>query len=388
MTNLTSPASASNNLAVFDVPIFLNGTKNLASPGPNSPNTRARTHNVEAPASPNLAEKATSAVSNSRLTRSGKVEDIPMPMCLERGDPPDCTCILTLVHMQKLEMTVDADGDVPTVLSGQPDEAHWDAIRMVPATLRQALSTADVIDAESLVDRTALVCIDGKWNPAVRILVRGDVDHHRVTRIWSVSEAVMSALTQSAQMRQNLKIDNLHPIEEAAVRQSVEAAIEGSRGCSFEVPLVVLGRDGSQLHLRGKLGRKRDKSDHAPKPLDLNGRIGGYTHFAKDNYFTLHPGEGPNLRIDFAVEQLRAESAQPSPTTFTLVELARINESGVICTIRAHRTLDARGRAVYTFARWLPTPGKTRSAEVATPAATSPAVDCSIMTSANTVTNS
>lgn len=377
MTDLIAPEySASNSLAALDTPVFQDGAKTQTSAAGALPRGSARTPGPGEAELQGAARSTTPGDASSRGIRAAKAADFSIPSSFARGDPPDCTCIISLVHLQELELQVATDGGPPDVLSGHLAAARWSEINLVPATLRRALSTAGVIDAETLIDRTALIRIGAKWNPAVRVLVRGALDDDAFAKVWSTCEAVLSSLTQNAQDRRNLKIDNLDPVAQAAVRESVEAALEHARGCSFDRPLIVQAPHGPASQLRGKLGRRRDKSNHAPKPVDLTGRIGGFMHFAKANYFVLQPTDDPGVRVDFLNEQLRAESEPGSLTTLSLVELARMNACGTSCTIRIHQTQDAQGRAVYTFVRMLPPPDN------------SPPAESSIMANANTATNS
>lgn len=350
-----SQSSATNNVAGFDTSTFPDGESAATALATGVPrrSTRAGPRGIRA-----------------------KPTELSIPPSFARGDPSGCTCIISVVHQQELELEVADDGASPDVLSGHLAAARWSEITLVPATLRNALSTAGVVDAEMLIERMALVRIGAKWNPAVRLLLRGELNDDALEKVWSICQAVLAALTQDAHARGNLKIDGLDAVAQAAVRESVEAALEHARGCSFDTPLIVQGPSGPASRLCGKLGRPRDRSNHAQQVADKTGRIGGLMHLAKANFFVLQVAEGPPVHVDFSDQYLRAESEPANAFNISLVELARMNEKGSLCAVRVHETKDAKGRSVYTFARWLPPPDA------------SPAGDNNIMINPNTNTNS
>jgi hypothetical protein len=251
------------------------------------------------------------------------------------------------MHQQELDISAGADGDVLNVITGQLDGASWKLLHLVLAMVRRALSQTGLVSGEQLVDRIAIVRANEKWNPAARMVVVGEVGD--LAKITTVCEVALSALTQTAEQRSNLTIVDLDPVAQDAVRKCVEDAIESSRGCSFESPLIIQGANGNAVKLTGKVGRKKDKSDHLATPVEFAGRIGGFINFGKTNYFVLHRAEGGETRIDFEDKQLREESEPASPTTLCLVELARMNACSATCKVRTHKTLDAQGRAIYSF---------------------------------------
>lgn len=331
-----SPSSATNSVAGFDT---------SASPGGGLAATAIAT-----------GAPRRSARVGARGIRANPTT-LSIPLSFARGDPNGSTCIISLVHLQELELEVADDGATPDVLSGHLAAARWTEIALVAATLRNAFSTAGVVDAELLSEREALLRIGAKWNPAVRLLLRSELSEDALEKVYGVCQAVMSALTQDAQTRGNLKIDGLDTVAQAAVRESVEAALENARGCSFKTPLIAQGPSGPASELNGKLGRPRDRSNHAPQVANKTGRIGGLMHLGNANFFVLQVAEGSQVRINFSDDQLRAESEAATAFKISLVELARMNEKGSPCAVRVHETKDAKGQSAYTFARWLPSPG-------------------------------
>lgn len=375
MTDFSS-ATPNNSPLDLDVPCFLGGS-NTPAPDVGAPRfAKARISVASAPEAKHCPPSAAPVSSKSRPVRTKASTDISIPLAYVRKDPPGSTCILSFVHQQELEITPGTDGAVLNVISGQLDGVNWNVIHLVLAMLRQALSGAGLVDSEQLVDTTAIVLVGEKWNPAARMLVLSELDDESIATISSVCEAALSALTQTAQQRSNLTIVDLDPVAQDAIRKSVEDAIESSRGCNFDHPLVVQGPCGPVVRLTGRVGRKKDKSDHFATRIDFTGRIGGFIHFGKAHYFILHPAEGAEMRIDFQDKQLRAESEPDSRTSLSLVELARMNVCNALCEVRAHKTLDAQGRPVYSFVSISQLP--VDSADTAP----------TIMTSENTATNS
>jgi hypothetical protein len=342
----TAPESASGGLAGVDAPAFADEAHAYRIRSDISHLARE----INQRDAPSDAKHVRAGTWNSRREDAA---NFAIPASFARGDPAGSCCIFSLVHRQELDLQVQTDGALPDVLTGHLGAARWLELNLISATLRHALATANVIDAEALTDRTALVRLGAKWSPALRILAHNAFDEQTLSRAWAVCEAVLSSITKSAQERRNLHVGCIDPAGQAAVREAVESAVERSRGCNFAHPLLVQGAQGLALELKGKLGRKRDKSDHAAKPIDLAGHIGGFMRMERENYIVLQPPEGPKVRIDFLEEQLRAEGAAGSDAALSLVELARMNAQHVTCTIRVHQTKDAQGRAVYTFVRML-----------------------------------
>lgn len=376
VANRTASATPNNSFLDLDVPCFLGSSNTPASDVGAPPFAKARTSVSSEPEPKHSPPSAAPVTSKSRAARTKALTDITIPLAYVRKDPPGSTCILSFVHQQELEITPGTDGAVLNVISGQLDGVNWNVIHLLLAMLRQALSGAGLVDSEQLVDTTAIVLVGEKWNPAARMLVLSELDDEAIAMISSVCEAALSALTQTAEQRSNLTIVDLDSVAQDAIRKSVEDAIESSRGCNFDFPLVVQGPHGPVVQLTGRVGRKKDKTSHHPEPIGFTGRIGGFIHFGKAHYFILHPAEGAEVRIDFQRKQLRGESEPDSRTTLSLVELARMNACNALCEVRAHKTLDAQGRAVYSFVSIGQLP------------ADSPDTANTIMTSENTATNS
>lgn len=285
----------------------------------------------------------------------------PFPAAFAAGDEHGRTCLMTLVHHQEIKIEMELEKGTVDVVYGDVDAARWLEIKKLVQCAKDVVVAAKLLQPMEILSRCALIKINGSWNPAAKILSTVPMVEDQLRVITSLCNHSLAMLTKHQREREScLDLHEFEPKTAEVIRDAVERAIDGARGCSFEKPVQIEMPGRASAALRGRVGGSRDKTSNHPIPIDVVGTLHGF-NFHEKKRVLLVDVMGDGLReINFCVEQIGQDAENSTAMQLDLMKIAQIlmKSQGMKHRmkprrIRVHETRSSRGAPEWTFVRFL-----------------------------------